>query len=246
MSRVKILIIEDESIVALDIAAKLEKQQYHVVGIADNGPEALQILAKETPDMVLMDITIKGDMDGIETAEAIQKIVDIPIIYITALSDLHTLERLKATSPYAYLLKPFRDLDLHMAIELAFRQSALASQNKSSVKNNVLYQLDDRFFIKVGNGKFEKIMFSDLLYLKAERSYCSIFTTQKHFTLSLSLNHLLEQISFAHLHRIHKSYAVNTQQINAFMDGCVVLADFQIPIGAAYRASFHSVFNMMR
>lgn len=244
MTKVKILIIEDEGIVALDIATKLENKNYHICGIVDNGEEALEVVAKDIPDLALVDITIKGKMDGIQTAAAIHKIADIPIIYITALSDAQTLERAKATTPFAYLLKPFRDIDLSMAIELAFTHSALASNSKAAVKSNMLFQLSDRFFLKVGNGRFERIMFSDLLYLKAERSYCCIYTRHKQYTLSISLNHLLEHISYRDLHRIHKSYAINTQMISAFMDGCVVIEEVQLPVGAAYKSAFFSIFNI--
>jgi len=246
MSRIKILIIEDESIVALDIAMKLEQKNYQIAGIVDNGDDALKLVTKDPPDLVLVDITIKGRLDGIQTAEAIHKLSDIPVIYISALSDTATLERAKASTPFAYLLKPFRDIDLNMAIELAFRHSALASSRKPDAKPEMFYQLEDRFFVKVGNGKFEKIMFCDLLYLKAERSYCSIYTKTKHYTLSISLNHLLEQIVFKELFRIHKSYAVNTKVISAFMDGCVVIEDIQMPIGSAYKTAFYSIFNMTK
>ncbi len=245
MAKIRILIIEDESIVALDLATKLENQGYEVTGIVDNGTDALMAIENEIPDLVLVDITIKGTIDGIQTAEAINKIADIPVIYISALSDHKTLERAKATTPFAYLQKPFREIDLNMAIELAFRQLSRKTTTKELQKEN-LYLLNDRFFIRTGNGKFEKVLLNELLYLKADRSYCNIITLHKKYILSVSLNHILQQIVTASIQRIHKSYAVNTEMIDGFQEDCVQIQGHQIPIGPGYRSSFLSLFNLMK
>ena len=104
-----ILIVEDESIVGLDIQKRLVRMGYDVSAVVASGEAALDSARKSPPGLVLMDIHIQGGMDGVETATLIRRRMDIPIVFLTAYSDENTLERAKATEPYAYVLKPFKD-----------------------------------------------------------------------------------------------------------------------------------------
>ncbi len=114
---VNILIVEDESIVALDIQDKVEHLGYDVQAVVSSGEKAIEEVKKSQPDLVLMDIVLKGEIDGIETAERIRKHFDIPVIYLTAHSDTQTLNRAKITGPFGYLVKPFVDSELRSTIE---------------------------------------------------------------------------------------------------------------------------------
>jgi signal transduction histidine kinase len=120
MSKTKILVVEDETILAKDIQICLRKLGYTVSGIASSGEEAIQKVSEDCPDLILMDIKIKGDIDGIETAKHIKESFSIPVVYLTAHADDPTLARAKITEPYGYILKPFEDRDLHIGIEIAF------------------------------------------------------------------------------------------------------------------------------
>lgn len=117
-----ILIVEDESIIALDIKDQLESLGYTVQAIVSSGEEALEEVKKIKPDLVLMDIVLKGDIDGVETAQKIRDSFDIPIIYLTAHSDEHTLKRAKITEPFGYIIKPSVNKELHGAIEKALNK----------------------------------------------------------------------------------------------------------------------------
>lgn len=119
MTTYKILIVEDEAIVALDIARRLEKMDYEVIGRLASGEEALELIAKQPPDLVLMDINLQGEMDGLDTATTIYKTYNIPVIYLTAYAGKSTLERAKQSKPYGYILKPFKEKELHATIEVA-------------------------------------------------------------------------------------------------------------------------------
>ncbi len=114
-----ILIVEDESIVALDLQMRLTRLGYRVVGIAASSTEALQLAEQFQPDLTLMDIRLKGAMDGIETAQALRQRLDTPIVYLTAYADEATLQRAKMTEPYGYLVKPFEERELHSTVEMA-------------------------------------------------------------------------------------------------------------------------------
>ena len=124
MNKTRILIVEDESIVAADLAAKLRQLGYEVAGTAPDGNGALELIGNLPVDLVLMDIKIEGEMDGIQTAEEINKIHDIPVIYLTAHSDTATLSRAKVTGPSGYILKPFEERELATQIELALYKHA--------------------------------------------------------------------------------------------------------------------------
>ncbi|MDZ7261538.1 MAG: PAS domain S-box protein [candidate division KSB1 bacterium] len=115
----KVLVVEDENIVAMDIQNTLKKLGYVVTAIASSGEEAIQKAAETQPELVLMDIVLKGSMDGVAAAEQIRARFNIPVIYLTAYADEDTLQRAKITEPFGYILKPFNDRELHTAIEMA-------------------------------------------------------------------------------------------------------------------------------
>ncbi len=125
----KILIVEDESIVAMSLRRHLERLGFIVTDIADNCEDALQMAADTPPDLIMMDIIIQGDRDGIETARALRAVQDVPIVFLTAHSDDSTLNRAKQTLPYGYLVKPFEERELKTTIELAiYRHEAQTIQ----------------------------------------------------------------------------------------------------------------------
>jgi PAS domain S-box-containing protein len=119
MTKTRILIVEDQTIVALDIQDRLTVLGYEVTGVADRGDEALALVAASRPNLVLMDIQLKGGTDGIATAEAIRQRWRIPVIYLTAFSDTSTLQRAKITEPFGYIIKPFEDREIQSTIEMA-------------------------------------------------------------------------------------------------------------------------------
>lgn len=131
MAHAKILIVDDEAVVAEAIRRQLRSLGYLVVGVVPTGSEAVQLAGEQRPDIILMDIKLKGPMDGIEAAGTIQSLYGIPVIYLTAFSDEETLERARPTLPLAYLIKPFVSSDLRATLELALfrhRVSGMAAQ----------------------------------------------------------------------------------------------------------------------
>jgi len=119
MGRHRILVVEDEPIVAMDIQHRLRKLGYTVVRVVPSGEEAVAAARELDPDLVLMDIMLDGRMDGIESAAAIREVQDVPVIYLTAYADEKTLQRAKITEPFGYIIKPFEDREIHSSIEMA-------------------------------------------------------------------------------------------------------------------------------
>ncbi|MBI5410964.1 MAG: EAL domain-containing protein [Nitrospirae bacterium] len=128
MARTSILIVEDEAIIALDLRATLSEMGYLVTAVAASGEEAIAQAARTRPDLVLMDVKIEGEMDGVETAGQIWSQLGIPIVYLTAHADDHTLLRIKGTQPFGYVLKPVNERDLHAVIEIALTRHALEGE----------------------------------------------------------------------------------------------------------------------
>ena len=129
---IKVLIVEDELIVALELKSRLLDLGYAICGIVASGEEAVELTAMEIPDLILMDINIKGAYDGVKTSEILKVDYDIPIIFITAFSDPKTLQRVKVTEPYGYIIKPFEERELHTAIEIALYKHNMEKKLRDS------------------------------------------------------------------------------------------------------------------
>lgn len=152
MSKQKVLVVEDEIIIAMDIRNNLRSMGYEVPAIASSGEKALEKVAEFQPDLVLMDIILKGKMDGVETATIIRKDFNIPVVYLTAHSDVYTLNRAKATGPFGYVVKPFEMRDLQTTIDIAIaRSQAEEEMRKAMEKEKELSELKIRFVTMVSH-----------------------------------------------------------------------------------------------
>jgi len=256
--KVNILIVEDESIVALDLASGLEHDGYNIVGIADNADEAQQLFNENEVDIILMDVNIIGEKDGIDTAIGILKQKAVPIIYLTAFTDALTIERIKQTHPAAFLSKPYTLTNVRIAIDLAVNNFAVSreqpstgkiipldkdgSRSTSSPEKEMILRMHDHIFVK-HNYAFVKLKLSELLYIEADNNYTSIITADKKFLLRLSLNQLLEKINYKSLVRIHRSYAVNINAIQSFNEQEVEVNQQHLPIGRNYKEEFMKQFD---
>lgn len=134
MTSHKILIVEDEYIIANDIQASLEKMGYNVCGMVASGEKAITAVKEKQPDLVLMDIMLKGEMDGVAAAEIIKSEFDISVIYLSAYSDEEVLKRAKKTLPFGYLIKPFRDRELRAAIEMALFKHQIEKEKDQLIR----------------------------------------------------------------------------------------------------------------
>jgi CheY-like chemotaxis protein len=134
VAKARILIVEDDNIVVLELRDRLRSLGYIVSGVASYGKEAIEKAAETRPDLVLMDIRLKGDMDGIEAAEEIISRFDIPVVYLTALADENTLHRAKVTEPDGYISKPFDEKELWAVIETALHRHEVGRKSEESDK----------------------------------------------------------------------------------------------------------------
>lgn len=252
----KILVVEDEFILATELSDTLESEGYEVVAVADNGREALGIFQAEAIDLVLCDINIKGDWDGIETVEKLIAQRPVPIIYLTALTDGETLERAKKTFPAAYIPKPYHITNLRMAIEMAINNFAMKVQppqglqvvkddkKSENTSKELILQVNDAIFIKQ-NYQFVKFPLNDILFLEADDIHTTIVTSQKKYVLRLSLTAVFERLPLESLIRVHRSYVVNIHKIESFNEHEITIKTHLIPISRSFKEEFmrHFLFR---
>lgn len=228
--KTKILIAEDDFVVAKNLNITLEERGYEILGICESGEELLQVLSKQVPDIVIMDINLAGLMDGVEVTALIKSKTNIPVLYLTSDRDQATLERAKLTNPDGYLIKPFDDDELVSVIEIAIHRYHF---NTESQKDSTVVS-DSHLFVKVKN-RLEKVKFEDVRYLEANDIYSILVTEKNNFILSYSLKILEEKLPDHRFMRVHRSYIVNVDHINAIEDNYILIADKNIPIGKTYR-----------
>ena len=132
MEKIKILVAEDETIVAMDLKRRLTSLGYQVINISASGEDCISKSLELKPDLILMDIILKGSIDGIKAAEIIKSKLNIPIVYLTAHTDENTIQRAKITGPYGYILKPYEIRDLHSTIEIALYKAQMERQLEES------------------------------------------------------------------------------------------------------------------
>ncbi len=229
----RILIVEDDMIIAANLAMQLSKLGYDILGIASRGEEALAHSKLNPPDLILMDINLKGKLNGIETVKAIQQINDIPVIYLTANSDEGTFASARSTHPFAFISKPFNQLDLERTIALLQEQL----QPRKSVEQPIgkgLEVLSDRIFIR-HNGQMVKLLLEDILYIEADRNYCHILTNDSKYLLVSTLKTLEEELLGTRLMRVHRSFMVNLSKLDVVAESHLEIKRKVIPISKSYK-----------
>jgi len=228
MSEVKIIIVEDEPIIAADLKNQLVKLGFVVLDVLDTGEEAIERIKNITPDVILMDIQLEGDLDGIDTAHEIKKIKDIPIIYVTSNTDNRTFARAKFTQPAAYLSKPFRTADIVHSIDLATSESQTSFDISES--ESVESILADRIFIRNKS---------------TLHTYCKVVTAKKDFVISSTLKKFQEEVTYDQLIRVHRSFSVNVGMIDQISDGYVLVGDRKVPVGRSYKDQLSKFFKSL-
>lgn len=224
---VRILIVEDEMIIAEDLSDLLSGLGYEVVDTAISAREALQVLEEKSPDLALVDIRLKGGKDGIELAREIRDHYRIPFIFLTSHADPGTVKRAREVNPYGYVLKPFEEPAIHASIEMALAN--FEKENITSEDSGQEMILQDSLFVR-SNGMLIKILFSDILYLEADGNYTQVHTMNKRFALRGVLKALESKLTTRQFARIHKSYLVNLARIEAIDSQSVHIGGKEIPI----------------
>lgn len=248
MTKKRILIVEDEALTAQHMRLVLEENNYEIAGIVDSGVGAIDLFKKNHLDLVLMDIQITGGIDGITTAKRLQEVDSIPIIFITQITDQEVFKAAKMLFPENYLTKPFTDNMLVNVVELAIQNFSRRRERWNA--DDAVTQFDG-IFIPFMNGTKIKVLFKDILYIRAERAYSRIYVEtpngdgaletsrrkkkrQEYHEVSMNSAKLFEQLNHNSIIRVHKSFYVNIDKVNKMSANSLFINDVSIPIGAAY------------
>ncbi len=225
-----ILIVEDEALVADHLAMSIESEGFNVVDIVDNAEDVFQILDEKNVDLILLDINIIGNLSGIDVAHHVNTNYDIPFIYLTSNTDAKTIEQVKLTSPYGFIVKPFQESDLKPTIDIAYHgwQTKRGQKKKKSVTK------EDHIYIKEKH-KLTKVLFEDIIYFEACDNYCKIYTTKGKFMLSKTLKNLTEDLPKEDFFKTHRSFVINYNYIQSILPKSVIINEKEIPLSESGR-----------
>ncbi len=236
MDKLKVLIVEDEFIIAESLKDIVEDLGYEVVGMAIRAEEAIELLEAEQPDLAILDITLKGEKDGIWLAEQIKANHKIPYIFLSSHGDQSTVQRAVKTKPYGYLMKPFQKADIYTAISLALSNyenernqtpAEIAEETSNIIIKNSIFIKDGHLFVK--------LPFHTVLFVKADGNYLEIHTDSKRRLIKSSLKEFIKKLPQHIFMQAHRSYVVNVEKVESFGATVLNINQHEIPISANYK-----------
>lgn len=251
MSKLNILIVEDEFLVGADIEESLIGLGYNVQKCVASGPAAIAEVERRLPDVILMDIRLKGEMTGIDAAKLIRENHDVPIIYLTANADLSTIEQAKSSLPYGYIIKPFTEKDLQTNIEIArFKFENDIQMKIESDQYNALFKqgakLQDQNFFDGEDGLL-RVSFEDVYYIEEEEDglNCRLHYRDETTIIKRRLDEIENRFPSGQFFRVNARVMINNQKIFLAKEPEIIIADRMAVITAdADRiSSLSTIFN---
>jgi len=233
----RVLIVEDETVIRFNLELLVEELGHEVVGSVDSIEDAMQFLSSTAVELAFLDINVQNELDGIDLAHHINTNYQIPFIYITSNSDLKTVERAKLTRPAAFLVKPFNVEDLFTAIEIGvsnFDKRNIIPEKASPHKDFILVK---------DQGFNRKVKFSEIAHLSADHVYVTLhLNTRKRYLIRDSFIHFLETLP-GNFIRVHKSHAVNINHVEAVNSSSLIINDLELPVGRKYKDELLKIFE---
>jgi len=250
MGKINVLVVEDESIVSKDIQYSLKKLGYNVVGVAATGQKAIELCGEKLPDIILMDIMLKGDINGIKASTRIKEVYNIPVIFLTAYADENTLSKAKVTEPYAYIIKPFKEIDLHTSIEMAFYKHSkeLEILKERDMLYSIVENKENKEFIFVkSKSRLIKLNTKDIFFIEALKDYVVINTLNKRYTIHSTMKDIERKMPQDFFLRVHRSYIVRLDKIAQIEQPNLILEENNkiIPIGGSYKEELIKRINLI-
>lgn len=246
---IKILIVEDNVIIADDMQSMLEEIGYEIVDNVIVYEQAEEVLRTKQVDLVLIDIILASDKTGIDLGKHIRDNYDIPFIFVTSNSDRATVENAKTVQPNGYLVKPFEQQDLYTSIEIALSNFIYGAKNKGGGEEGEAAEgiasnsvLKDSIFVKKQH-LYYRIQFEDIMFIKADNVYLEVNTVDKKFLVRSPLKDYLEKLPRNKFYRAHKSYIVNVDHIDAINSKDILVNETLIPISKDFKEFIISSMN---
>jgi len=237
----KIILVEDNDNLSENISETLELHDYTVLAILNNAETAKIIIREKKPDLVLIDIKLKGSKSGIQLAEELREGENIPLVFLTSSSGKEVIEKVKHLNPDGFITKPFTLEALVTTIELAFRNHKF---RQNLQLENTPHQCNSEIFIRE-NGWLVKILVKDIDWIKTEGTYSQLKVNSKQYTLRNTAKEIMDKLPDKLFVRIQKSYIININKIEAINSAVVKIRDFEIPIGKKYYQDLLKRINKM-
>lgn len=238
MDNINVLIIEDTPEQSDALSKVLLANKYNIVGVARNYTDALTLFYQNTVDIIVIDVFLDGKPDGITFAETINIVPNAskPFVFLTSSQDRQIFERAKLTKPFSFLMKPFNELEilyaLEMAVEKFYEQTdVFLSEDQDTVISN------DYLFIKKKNA-LKKVLLKDILYIEVEERYCNIITEKEKFVIMISLTKISALLDHNKFIRTHRNYIVNTDKIEE-----IILADNLIILQGKHKINLSDTYK---
>lgn len=228
MASLRILIVEDEPIIADEIAATIEDLGYQVAAKVIHAAEVNTVFQESEPDIVLMDINLGQGADGIQLAAELKRQKAVPLIFLTSYTDTGTIDRAKKVNPDGYIVKPFDEKELQIAIEIAFHRFDQVKEKHAGEKTDS-YLVNKHLFIR-SRSKLVKLVPTEIIYAVAQSNYTLIKTSTDKFMLSTTLGVIEEKLIPFGFFRLHRSYLANVSKIDAIEEDHVMIGGENIPI----------------
>lgn len=225
---INILIVEDEELFASKMEMQIDKLNYTCVGIVDNRESAMGIVENTSIDLILMDINISGEYDGIELAQEIVSEYDIPILFITSNHDDMSFKRASRIGASGFIIKPFSDIQLQRSIELALKNQQLLKSN--DVKYDGKIEANHLFIKK--NKEILKVNIAEIFYLESDGRYCRIYTQADMFMVRKPMKELMSRLESQNFFQCHRSYAVNLNKVKSIntQDDLIIMEERSVPL----------------
>ncbi|MBW3469189.1 LytR/AlgR family response regulator transcription factor [Arthrospiribacter ruber] len=247
MKEERILIVEDDINIAENIEEILELLGYVNIDTANSANQAIKVVKKYRPDLVFMDIKLKGDKDGIELGEIIKQMVDAPLVFVTSYSDPTIIERAKRINPAGFIVKPFNTNDIHAIVEIVLynKRAKPAPVSSATVanKDESPFLVTDAVFIKSDNA-YERVPYKDIYYVEANGNMVTIYCKGRNFTIRKSMKDMEEKLPSHLFLRVQKSFIVQLAQIESFNTKDISLISGPvIQVGRQYYNGFLAKLN---
>lgn len=247
-----ILIVEDEALIAGEIARSLVRLGHTPLEPVDNSDEAIEALLHHPVELVLMDINIAGDMDGIAAALLIRRQYAVPVMFLTARTDSATINRAKVAQPYGYVVKPFTDESLRAQLEFALHNAyhtpppRVAKADEQPVGQSAALPAPDysrALFVRKGAG-YVKVAVDDILYFDSLQNYVRLHTAKEVFVFDSTLKELEQKLPKFFL-KIHRCHIVNLNHVMAYEDSSVLIGKDYIPVSRSCKEELKNRIHLV-
>lgn len=250
MKKSTIVIVEDDPMVANNLKDKLEQIGCEVIAVFCEGENFCSKLKELHPERILVDLTLKGDLSGIEATNRIREVNEVPVVYLAENHDRHLPENRRGMEPYGYIVKPFHENEAQAIIEMALQKHSLDMEYK---KERDFYlallqnkQEEKHIFVK-SDFKIKRIELDEICYVEALKDYIAIHTVDNTYTTHSSMKEILKTLSEKDFIRIHRSYIVRINKISSIkypellIEGKMTV----LPMGGLYRKDVYERLNVI-